>query len=122
MMAALSSTPQRSCPGPCRWHCCPALAILNPPSQCPGAQKEVAQGLLEQQRFKEQLRKADAAIVQLREQVAEAKAELIQRQQDVAAAVAEKNVFASKVANFHGQLAAVQAELSKAKHANDEVR
>jgi chromosome segregation ATPase len=100
----------------------PSVGNQKPQPLCPGAQREVAQGLLEQQRFKEHVRKADAAIVQLREQVVQAKAELKQRQQDVEAAVAEKDAFASKVAEYHGQLVAVQAELSKAKNANEEVR
>jgi hypothetical protein len=54
--------------------------------------------------------------------VAEVKEVLRAQQHDTAAAVAEKDGFAAKTAEFYEQLVAVQAELSKQRSANEEVR
>ena len=77
---------------------------------------------MEQQRLREQARKADAAVAQLQRQVADGRDALAAQERDTAAAVAEKDGFARKAADLHAQLVAAQQETAKQRTANEEVR
>jgi uncharacterized protein YdcH (DUF465 family) len=78
--------------------------------------------VLEVQRLKEQSRKADAAIEQLRQQIADLKEELAAHKRDVAAAQAEKDAALARAVEQHNELVGAQVELSKQRNANEEVR